>query len=156
MEKQFSNMRFLLVLILFFFLANKGTTQNIDFEQMPIATICGADAESGLLTFKVSSTFSDVSITCFVYRKRKGTETQIIGKVYDYGFSFSEIVNILPDDELRVEVFTNPDRITANADIYRYEIPPAPSISASSTLLCDGASAILTATETLDGTINWT
>lgn len=31
MEKQFSNMRFLLVLILFFFLANKGTTQTQRF-----------------------------------------------------------------------------------------------------------------------------
>ena len=147
-------MRFFLVLIFFFFLANKGSTQTIDFEQMPIATMCGADAGSALLTFKVSSTFSDVSITCYVYRKGKINDELIIGKAYDNGFSFSEIINVLPTDELFIEVFTNPDRITTTVRINLYVRPPTPSISASSTLLCNGATSILTANGS-GNTINW-
>ena len=41
-------MRFFLVLISFFFLANQGTTQTINFVQYPVATICGADAGNSI------------------------------------------------------------------------------------------------------------
>jgi hypothetical protein len=45
MEKQFTNMRFFLVLIFLFFIAKKGATQTQRFGQggSPIAFICGAD-----------------------------------------------------------------------------------------------------------------